>query len=74
MNAFEYGKWLVKDGWSSKLYLGERTLMEDILHNGQSIGLVDTTLKVNDASVQDLRMGITHGLIVTKARREMLGY
>jgi hypothetical protein len=68
MNAFEYGKWIVKDGWSDKLHLGRRELMEDVLRKGQSMGLVDTNLKVDDTSVQALRMG------VTKARREVLGY
>ena len=68
MNAFEYGEWLVKDGWSDKLYLGRRELMEDVLRKGQSMGLVDTNLKVDGTSVQDLRRG------VTRARREVLGY
>ena len=58
MNAFEYGKWLVKVWVENKQSLWRR--------KGQSRGLVDTNLKVDDTSVQALRMG------VLKARREVL--
>ncbi len=68
MNAFEYGKWLVKVWVENKQSLWRRELTGDVLRKGQSMGLVDTNLKVDDTSVQALRMG------VLKARREVLGF